>query len=150
MRREAAIRIDLQRGKRQDDAFHFRIGQPFERLQEEPRVVDGIVEILVGGQHEQHRRALLTMGGRRGGKRTGAPARPVIRETGRERPVWVDAFSSRDCNAREVVVGISVHTRIPALDGCEPGVASTVPHCPMPGRGLARVAAGPATAERIG
>jgi hypothetical protein len=58
VRREAAIRIDFLRRKRQHLPLGLRLGPPFEGGQEEPQVLDGDVEVAIAGNDDQGR--LLT------------------------------------------------------------------------------------------
>ena len=55
MRHNAAVRIDLGRGERQDDACRIIARQPLERGEEEPRVAGRRFNVPVAGDDEDHR-----------------------------------------------------------------------------------------------
>jgi hypothetical protein len=52
MRGEPAIRIDLVRGKRENDPLDFSIRQAFEGGEEEPRVEHRALDVAVGRNDE--------------------------------------------------------------------------------------------------
>ena len=57
VRRKAAIRIDFVRREREDARSGGRLGQPFQRAEEEPDIAHRLFDIGVGRDHHDHRRS---------------------------------------------------------------------------------------------
>jgi hypothetical protein len=63
VRRQPAIRVDLVRRKRDDEAGGVRVGSPLEGGQEEPRVRGELLHVGVGRRDDDHPVATGCRGG---------------------------------------------------------------------------------------
>jgi hypothetical protein len=86
VRRQAAIRIDLVRGKRDGLARGVGVREPFEDGEKEPRVGGELLHVRVGRRHEDDRparcRGCREEGLRRGGQPADTPPRHPETEPG--------------------------------------------------------------------
>ena len=71
VRQQASVGIDFRRRQREDTAVERRAAQPFEAAEEEARVADERLDVLVGRHDDDGRRVLRRC---RHGQRLRAPA----------------------------------------------------------------------------
>jgi hypothetical protein len=83
MRREAAIRIDFVRRKREHRALNCGRRKPFERGKKKRDVGAGLFELAVAGHDEQHDTVRLGMSRRRHQQRLGRRCQSGDRARGR-------------------------------------------------------------------